>query len=650
MSISYPATQEERDALRARNMAAFKNHSIATARMLEAHMPATKLVYDEDGQPDVEFQGQKFYDGAYYDYVEKQVEAFKQAPYRFGLAIPQPSDLDAYGETFLTNLLKRATVEAKAEFSQRIPDLKTFFVTVLGVGLGGHIPKIDAFSDATVMFVIDLNIENLYHSLELFDWEKLMDEKVEKGGMVHFQFGDNAVSHFNNIKAHVRFMNTPGIDGMIMFKHYNNAMFTEILREVDKQGSLFLAGLGFYSDETKMLENTFNILKDGKAHIYTRQDDGNIPYPCFIVGCGPSLDSDLEYIRALADKAIVISSGSALGPLLQSGVTPDFQLEVENEGILPIMSHVAKHHDITNICLVTSTTVEPEIVEYFDRIIFHFRPALTPYGLFSDNPKNTIPFHDPSVVNSSFGFALDLGFRDFYFFGCDMGTWDADQHHAKNSYHFEDDAVLPDNDFCIPVPANFGGTTYTSSGLNWVKSSVEMAISQNRTGRRFYNCSDGAFLNGAIAKFSKSLDLPAQDSPGFKMDFVRETYANSPAMNRETFEGFWDRDDMETKLDNMFDEIEDIFSNAAFLLDKTYLTDLNKILFFSKTPTERGIATWVRGTLQMILLAVVFYGNRLMNEEAELDFEEIIREEILSVLKDMRAKSHDTVARLSETM
>ena len=65
---------------------------------------------------------------------------------------------------------------------------------------------------------------------------------------------------------------------------------------------------------------------------------------------------------------------------------------------------------------------------------------------------------------------------------------------------------------------------------------------------------------------------------------------------------------------------------------------------------ERGIATWVRGTLQMILLAVVFYGNRLMNEEAELDFEEIIREEILSVLKDMRAKSHDTVARLSETM
>ena len=170
-------------------MEAFKNHSIATARMLEAHNPATKLVFDDDGQPDVSFQGQKFYDGAYYDYVEKQVEEFKRAPYRFGLAIPQPSDLDFYGETFLTNLLKRATVEAKAEFSPRISDLKTFFVTVLGVGLGGHIPKIDEFSESTVMFVIDLNIENLYHSLELFDWEKLMDEKVEKGGMVHFQIG-----------------------------------------------------------------------------------------------------------------------------------------------------------------------------------------------------------------------------------------------------------------------------------------------------------------------------------------------------------------------------------------------------------------------------------------------------------------------------
>jgi hypothetical protein len=649
MTASHPATQEERDALRARNMEAFKRHAIDMANRMEAHVPATKLVFDEDGQPDVEFQGQKFYDGAYYKYVDRQVEQFKRAPYRFGLAIPQPTDLDIYGERFLTNILKRGVTEAETTFSTRIPELKTFYVTIMGIGLGEHIVRMAEISECTVMYIVDLNIENLYYSLEFIDWEKLMDERVEKGGQVRFLIGDNAVALFNNIKAHIRWTNTPGLDGMLLFQHYNNSVFTEILREVDKQSHLFLAGLGFYSDETKMLENTHMNLSGGTAHIYTRQDDQMTQYPCFIVGCGPSLDADLPYIKALSDKAIVISSGSALGPLLQAGITPDFQIEVENEGVLPIMKHVAEHHDIKDICLVTSTTVEPEIVEYFNRIIYHFRPALTPYGVFSDDPKNTIPFHDPSVVNSSLGFAQDLGFREFYYFGCDMGTLDADQHHAKNSYHFTDDAVLPDNDFCIPVRANFGGELYTSTGLAWVKASLEMAMSQKGAGRSYYNCSDGAALERAIAKFAKSVKLPTQDNPDFKIEFVRATYENCPVMDTETFAKFWDPDNVVAATDKCFNKIKDIIGNAAFLFDKEYQLELNKVLFFGEYPLDRGIGTWVRGTIQMMMLAVEFYGNRLTEEEAELAFEEIIREEFLEILDELHTKSLDLIAKLSQT-
>lgn len=647
MSKNYPKTQEERDALRARNLEAFKRHSVDTANRLLAHKPATKLVFDEDGQPDVEFQGQKFYDGQYHNYVKEQIQAYKKNPYRIGLSIPQPTDLDIYGGTFLTEILKRATLEADAKFSKNISSLKTFFAVILGIGLGGHLSEIVESSDCTIMYIIDPNIENLHHSLELFDWEELMDSRADKGGQVLFMIGNNSVAHFNNIRAHVRWNNTPGMDGMLIYKHYINPMFTEIIKEFEKNTHLFLAGLGFFNDECKMLENTHKNLSGGKAHIYTQQDNPLISYPCFVVGCGPSLDADLEHIKRLADKAIIISSGSALGPLLNAGITPDFQLEVENEGILPVMRHVAKHHDISEICLVTSTTVEPEIVDYFKRIIYHFRPALSPYGIFSDNIKNTIPYHDPSVVNSSLGFAQDLGFREFYFFGCDMGTKDANLHHAQHSYHFAEDAVLPDNDFSIPVPANFGGTTYTSSGLYWVKSNLEMAMSQKGSGRSYHNCSDGAYLEKAIAKFSKSVSLPEQENPNFKIEFVQSTFAKCEVMSTDTFAGFWDSETVTLATEKCFEQLNDIVANATFLLDKEYQIEINKLLFFARSPLDRGIATWVRGTLQMLLLGVEFYGNRLIGTDAELAFEEIIREEFIRTLDELQGRSNKLIKALN---
>ncbi|NET39577.1 MAG: hypothetical protein F6K19_47725, partial [Cyanothece sp. SIO1E1] len=104
-----PKTDEERQALRAHNMDVFERHKIAMANRLKQHVPITKLVFDEDGQPDIEFQGEKFYDGDYYNNLETQIERFKHNPRRFGLQIPQPSQFDRIGERFLTEVLRRAT-------------------------------------------------------------------------------------------------------------------------------------------------------------------------------------------------------------------------------------------------------------------------------------------------------------------------------------------------------------------------------------------------------------------------------------------------------------------------------------------------------------------------------------------------------------
>ena len=296
---------------------------------------------------------------------------------------------------------------------------------------------------------------------------------------------------------------------------------------------------------------------------------------------------------------------------------------------------------------MTSTTVEPDIVDYFNRIIYHFRPALAPYSFMSDDPKNTIPYHDPSVVNSSLGFALDLGFRELYFFGCDMGTRDADQHHAKNSYHFAPGARLPNNDFSIRLPANFGGNTYTSSGLDWVRAQVVLAIKAKGQGRTYYNCSDGAMLEGAIPMFAKAIKLPEQESPSFKMDFVKETFAHCPVMDEQTFAEVWRSDEIMFATNEIFEELKDIIAGATFLIDKDYLLEINKIVNHGDTSTKRGVGTWVRGTVQMMLLAIEFYGNRLKDPDMDLEFEEIIREEFLKTLDILHEQAQETIKRHS---
>lgn len=640
------STEQERADRKKKNLDAFKKHSEHIGSMLENHKPATELIFDEGGQPDILFQGQKFYDGKYYEIVEEQIGKFKKDPSRFNLAIPQPNELDEYGMAFLSKLLQRASIEEQIEFRQFRRNLESYFAVVQGIGLAGHIDGIVEFSKCKSLILMDPNIETLYHSLEIYDWAGLFERQIENNGRVEFILRNDANNVYESFRYNIRGTNAPGVDGTHICTHYNNTMFSEVQSLIEKNGNLLLAGLGFFNDERMMIENTHQNIAGG-AHIYVQQEAGNISVPCFIVGCGPSLDQDLPYIKEHANNAVVFSSGSALGPLLNAGVTPDFQIEVENIGILPIMEHVAKEHDISKICLVTSTTVEPEIVKFFDRIVYHFRPALAPYGIFSDNPKNTIPNHDPSVVNSSFGFAQDAGFREFYMFGCDMGTRDPDMHHAKNSYHFTDGAELPDNDFCIPVTANFGGMTRTSRGLYWVKDSLEAAISQKRAGRSYYNCTDGAFINGTIAKFAKKVDLPKIADADFKKNFVESIIEHSPVMSDKRFAELWQDDAIQEAMDDIVHRLKNVFEKAEFVTDMDYQSDINKIVFYSDTAMKRGIATLFRGTIHMALLAAEFYSKRVNNDEDIDKFESILREELLELCDILHDNATDLVESLA---
>ena len=56
-------------------------------------------------------------------------------------------------------------------------------------------------------------------------------------------------------------------------------------------------------------------------------------HPAIIISAGPSLDKNVGLLKAAADRALLICVGTALKPLLQNGVCPDFVMAIDAEEI-----------------------------------------------------------------------------------------------------------------------------------------------------------------------------------------------------------------------------------------------------------------------------------------------------------------------------
>jgi hypothetical protein len=372
--------------------------------------------------------------------------------------------------------------------------------------------------------------------------------------------------------------------------------------------------------------------------------------PAFVIGSGPSLDKSMPLIREMADKAVIISSGSSIRPLVKNGIIPDFQVETENIDVLPIISQVTGEHDLSGVCLIAASSVDPSILEYFGDAIYYFRSFLPPFPVFCETEENCLEAPDPTVVNASLSFAQGAGFSEIYFFGVDMGAMETGPHHAEDTYHYLPGAIVvpEDLDFSIPMPANFGGTCNTSQGLFIAKNNLVMAIAANANGRQYFNCSNGVLIDGAQPLRPEDLTLNAPD--GDKKTLVKELIDGFPVYGSEKFERDWAPEQLIASVDVFMDTLIGDFKKAAPFRDKAYLTkmmqtvkpNLNNQAILSDR--SEGFATLTfQGTAMMMLSVFEYYLNRISEEEKVEEFAKIGVEEFTDMLNHLRRLTIDMI-------
>ncbi len=628
------------EELRERNLEVFRKYFPHLHQQLRDHKPASELVIDENGEPNIRHQDFEMYPGGALTYARRQLEEFWKKPGRILLSPPQGDGLDVHSRKFVTDIAKRAA-DSGIEFRFEPVTSQSYYTIVFGIGLGAHLDEMVLRTQPQVMVLIEPNPDLLYHSTFVYDWGRLMETFDDRCGLqIYTETDPQKISNF--LKGIFRAYNPASMDGTVVFEHYPSAIFQEAHKQLEELYRTALMGLGFYEDELNMVCNTYKNFENGESRVI-REPGIHVEAPVFIVGTGPSLDRLLPLIEENKDRAVIVACGTAVDVLLHNGITPDFHVFTERDSMVLDQVHETRDlYGLEGMCLGASTTIYPGAPELYDETIFFFRPGLTPRPVFATQPDQVVSHPDPLAANGGLGFVLHLGFRTFYLLGVDVGSKFKTHAHAGNSWYSRHNAENV-TDLSVAMPGNFGGTVWSTPMYQWSKEVLESAIS-SRPGNIYYNCSDGAAINGAVPLYPEAIELKELKEP--KKEVIRRLIEACPKYTREALDEQWTEAALTDRIRDFVDDLNGTLEKYDDLSDMSYLNDIMKILVPNRA--NSALAMLTRGTIFSVFLCFEFFSRRIVDPELRKVFENIFREEFAIAMDEMAEEGIKVFTALEE--
>lgn len=613
------------DEIFQRNVEAFEEFQPHLVPKIRDHKPISKLTYLENGEPAVEFGGETIYPRGAVTEAADQLKNYTQYAKKLQLGGVFEGTLDPHAEKAFTKVRERYN-ESGFKFAASTVKEESYFLLVFGVGLAQHLDALMERTKCRVLYLIEPNIDLMHQSWHVYDWRPLLERMTERGG-IEIEVGTMVKNIVSNLHLIFRQYNPTGLDGATVFRHYKTSITEEIERTFSDKLATSLMGLGFFQDEMNMLGQTYKNLETGTTRLVQRRTKS--PHiPCMIVGNGPSLDKLLPTIKENQENAVIFACGSAITILVENDIKPDYWIMTERvKDVLTMVQETAEIFDTKQVTFIGSSTVFPGVTDYFDDCILFLRPGLSPMPTFKTREDQVLSIPDPLAANSGMSVAIHLGFREFYLMGVDAGSKFKDRGHAKGGYYANRDDHL--KVLTIPGPANFGGTVYTTSVLQWSRENLEKLMASSR-GRTFYNMSDGALIEYAMPMHFKAAKFSSPDRP--KAEIVAELTSSCPIYTKEEFEEKWDEAAIIDRLPEFCDELRAIVREDD-LSDYRYLRDITEKL--EPVKTSSPIAMMLRGTVFGLLIACEFLNNRFIDHNEYEASKKIFKEEFDTLLASL---------------
>ena len=448
---------------------------------------------------------------------------------------------------------------------------------LFGLGLGLYLEDFIKNNEIKELVIFEDEYPIFIASLYTIDWEKIYKLQRRKGNLklvIKKIDTEDAYGLFTDLlhlifekNLYLAYVTGIGI-------HYKHPTFFEKIKEILDKVFSYVRGLGFYDDEKIALENALGLFERKYKYLKIREARKKDTLVAF-VGSGPSLKDNIEKIKKIQDKAIIVSCGTSLKSLYAYNIKPDIWLNMERTPSVEDIVKDLPNEYLSDILCFTTDNTYPKVTDYFKKENVFLYPRGGSVPAYILNPICGLVAVSPTVINAAFNLFYKLGFRNFALFGVDLGTKDTDIFHDENTiYSKEEDKEKIKNP--IKIEGNFGGYVYTNGILMWTKIMLERFIEIYKV--KVFNFSDGARIKGA---------LPSKD-----VDILKSYYTEKKSQVitnlKRAFSNDYKKLFSPQNFEHILNETIKFFSalNACFLLSlndykylKEYLQNITKSLF-----------------------------------------------------------------------
>ncbi|MGX3010466.1 motility associated factor glycosyltransferase family protein [Helicobacter sp. 23-1044] len=260
-------------------------------------------------------------------------------------------------------------------------------------------------------------------------------------------------------------------------------------------------GWGSFEDEMVGLKNAFINAKNAP---FLRLNH-KLKTPICVVGSGPSLESNINFIRANQNKMLIFSCGTALKVLKAHKIRIDFQIEIER---VPYLAEVLQSSNLGDTATLCASLVNPKVLELSHHTLLFMRGGSAASYIFDEIAPQIatqiapLEFCAPFVGNAGFSLACAMS-DEIIMCGMDCGFVRGFAKHASGSIYGDERAEIPAD--CFKVEGNCKDFEVFSNAIfSLSKESFALAIAHYKP-KFVHNLSFGAKIKGAV--FAPNLTL-----------------------------------------------------------------------------------------------------------------------------------------------
>lgn len=521
------------------NMAAFKEYYPEIYEFFLTYQPKISGIDTTNGFVNALNSKTGNYLYAYPSYLEAKVqfEAFQKAPSikRFNFDASGENEANFihinYIDKIVSLLPEKKTLDNPKNLSALI---------VFGVGAGYHLEMISQFYNISCLNIVEPDLDLFFISLFSINWEMVLNNFDKKGTRVFISLGEQNNTFFDDFMLESAKSGRYQLSHVAGYIHYQTPELAVLLNEFNRRYAELGQGFGFFDDAVMSIGHMLGNINRKVPLLRKRAivENNVTDVPVFIVGNGPSLDELVEEIKLYQSKAIIISCGSALSALYQYGIKPDFHCEQERTSpVAEKITHYCPAEFLEGIVLLAPNIVHPDVFDLFERSMMAPKQNEPASALLQRDPEgaelfSSYHFINPTVANTALVVGYNLGFKNFFLCGIDLGHKRGENHHSTKSLYYnekqEDQDLYNVNEKeQIEVDGNFGGKFLCDSFFH----QSNLSLSKQIIGFSDLNCfnlSDGALVQGSIPKRMNELETLFDKREVLnKATLVTKVYENS---------------------------------------------------------------------------------------------------------------------------